>query len=179
MTSVQRIKQFIGGVLMLLCSLLLAASPHEGFYVVALILCISSILGGLRALFYYFNMARHKVGGKGMLYLGIILLDFGVFTLTLADIPRLYLVLYLMVLYAFSGAVSILRAREAKLYGGSWRLNMTLGIGKIVIAVIAVIFGLIYGSAEILVDIYSFSLFYSAVAQIIGAFRKTAIVYIQ
>ena len=153
MTSMKRVQKVLLALLMLLCACFLVADPEDGFTVVALIVSISLTAYGIRTLFYYFTMARHMVGGKSILFIGIILTDLGVFSLTTADDPKLFLVVYLLGVHAFSGAMGVLRALEAK--------------------------RLLLRSTASLSYIYAATLFYSACVQLVSAFRKTAIVYIQ
>ena len=75
MTSVQRVKKVLAGILMLVCCFALVVNPETGFYFVALILSVSLFLYAVRSLLYYFTMARHMVGGKSILFRGIIVLD--------------------------------------------------------------------------------------------------------
>ena len=180
MTSVQRVKKVLAGLLMLLCCVALAAEPEFGFYFVALILSVSLLLYALRSLLYYFTMARHMVGGKSILFRGIIVLDLAVFTLSMVDDPKLYIILYLLGIHAFAGLMAILRALEARRFQSpSWRRNMLSGAVNLTIAVLAVIAGLFLPDTRDLVYLYAGCLFYSACVQIASAFRKTAIVYIQ
>jgi len=180
MTNMQRVKKVLAGLLMLVCCAALASDPDFGFYFVALILSISLLLYALRSLIYYFTMARHMVGGKSILFRGIIVLDLAVFTLSMVDDPKLYIILYLLGIHAFSGLMGILRALEARRYQSpAWRRSMLSGAVNLVIAVLAVIAGLFLPDTRDLVYLYAACLFYSACVQIASAFRKTAIVYIQ
>ena len=180
MTNMQRVKKVLAGLLMLVCCAALASDPDFGFYFVALILSISLLLYALRSLIYYFTMARHMVGGKSILFRGIIVLDLAVFTLSMVDDPKLYIILYLLGIHAFSGLMGILRALEARRYQSpAWRRSMLSGAVNLVIAVLAVIAGLFLPDTHDLVYLYAACLFYSACVQIASAFRKTAIVYIQ
>ena len=112
-----------------------------------------------------------------MLYLAVVVLDLGMFTMMLTNIPKMYIALYLVVVYAFSGAIDILRALEAKKYQApSWRLSLISGIISVVIAILCIVF---IGSTNMIVYLYSAGLIYSAIVRIVTAFRKTAIVYIQ
>ena len=176
MSAGQRVKNILIGLMMLLVSLILFLDPEFGFYLVVLIITFSLIIFGLRSLFFYFTMARHMVGGRSMLYIGIIMLDLGVFFTTLADVPKIYVVLYLLFIHAFDGVVELMRSLEARRYGSSWKLNMSSALVNIIMAVLCVVF---LRSAEMLVFIYGVGLIYSAVVRIVSAFRKTAVVYIQ
>ena len=122
-------------------------------------------------------MARHMVGGRIMLYLAVVVLDLGMFTMMLTNIPKIYIVLYLVVVYAFAGVVSILRALEAKRYQAPmWKLSLISGIINVVIAILCIIF---MRSTNMIVYLYCVGLIYSAIVRIVTAFRETAIVYIQ
>lgn len=179
MTRLQRIKEVFAGIFMILGSLIIMLLPEEGYLLVALILGLTLFIRGLRTLVYYFSMARHMVDGKLILYMGVVLLDFGVFAMTLPDIPAVYVVLYLLVCHGFSGAVDIMRAFEARRYEGQWKLNMGYGLMNILIAILAFAGGVTSRSVTAVVYIYGSGLVYSAIVRIVRAFRKSAIVYIQ
>ena len=177
MSSGQRIKNVLIGVLIILGAVILIAFPEEGIIITASILSLSLFVYGIKTLIYYITMTRHMVGGRIMLYLAVVVLDLGMFTMMLTNIPKMYIALYLVVVYAFSGAIDILRALEAKKYQApSWRLSLISGIISVVIAILCIVF---IGSTNMIVYLYSAGLIYSAIARIITAFRKTAIVYIQ
>ena len=177
MSSGQRIKNVLIGVLIILGAVILIAFPEEGIIITASILSLSLFVYGIKTLIYYITMTRHMVGGRIMLYLAVVVLDLGMFTMMLTNIPKMYIALYLVVVYAFSGAIDILRALEAKKYQApSWRLSLISGIISVVIAILCIVF---IGSTNMIVYLYSAGLIYSAIVRIITAFRKTAIVYIQ
>ena len=177
MSGGQRIKNVLIGILIILGAVILIAFPEEGIIITASILSLSLFVYGIKTLIYYITMTRHMVGGRIMLYLAVVVLDLGMFTMMLTNIPKMYIALYLVVVYAFSGAIDIMRALEAKKYQApSWRLSLTSGIISVVIAILCIVF---IGSTNMIVYLYSAGLIYSAIARIITAFRKTAIVYIQ
>ena len=177
MSGGQRIKNVLIGVLIILGAVILIAFPEEGIIITASILSLSLFVYGIKTLIYYITMTRHMVGGRIMLYLAVVVLDLGMFTMMLTNIPKMYIALYLVVVYAFSGAIDILRALEAKKYQApSWRFSLISGIISVVIAILCIVF---IGSTNMIVYLYSAGLIYSAIARIITAFRKTAIVYIQ
>ena len=180
MSSGQRIKNVVIGVLIILGAVILIAFPEEGLTITVCILSISLFVYGIKTLIYYFTMARHMVGGRIMLYLAIVVLDLGMFTMMMTDVPsrdKIYIALYLLAVYAFSGAIDILRALEAKKYqASSWKFSLVSGIISVVIAILCIVF---IGSTNMIVYLYSAGLIYSAIVRIVTAFRKTAIVYIQ
>ena len=72
-----------------------------------------------------------------------------------------------------------LRALEArKLEAPDWKLKLPVGIVNIGFAAAALVFGLLLGNMRDLTWIYAAGLIYSALENLISAFRKTAIVYI-
>ncbi len=177
MNSGKRITNVIIGVVMLLMGAVLILVPSEGLPFVALILSVSLVVYGVRMLVYYVKMARHMVGGRLMLYIAVIVLDFGVFVWTLSDIPKIYIVLYMVAIHAFSGAIDIMRGIEAKRYhASSWRLSFISGVVNIAVAILSIVF---IRSVNVIVILYALGLIYSAITRIISAFRRTAIVYIR
>ena len=114
MTSIQRIKKFLSGLGMLLGSLVLVVEPENGYYIIALLLSISLLMSGVKALFYYFTLARNMVGGKSILYRALVMTDLGLFTLTTITIPKFYLICHLLISHGFSGLVDMLKAIEDK-----------------------------------------------------------------
>ena len=178
MTKLQRFESILSGLAIILASLLIfwLPDPEYGILVVVLILIFSLLFSGLRCLVYYLTMARHMVGGKAMLYVGILRLDLVAFTLTLTDVPRIYVVLYVLSYHAFSGVVGILRGLEAKkLEAPSWRLKTLTGVVNILIAAAC---GIFIHSGKLVIWLYCAGLLYSGCVRIVSAFRRSAIVYI-
>ena len=177
MTKLQRARELLGGLLMLAAGVLVICRPATGIRLIMLIIIVTMILKGLGSLSFYITMARHMVGGKLQLYKGIILLDIGMFFMTLDDVPIIYLMLYLLVANLISGVIEILGAREARqLEAGSWKTKMAIGAADVLFG-LASIFCL--GRPNLLVYIYATGLVYSAVLRIVSALRRSAIVYIQ
>lgn len=180
MTKMQRIKKVLLAALMLLCCVVLLKLPDEGVFIVALILSSSLLVYGVRSLLYYFTMARHMVGGKSILFRGIIVTDFAVFCLSMVDDPNIFIILYLLGVHGYAGAMDVLRAMEARrFHAPAWRRSMAFGLGNLAIAGFAVVAGFFLHSTRDLVYLYTACLFYSACAQLAAVFRKTAIVYVQ
>ena len=176
MNSLQKFGSVASGVLMLITGLILVFMPDDGTFYVALILAITLFLIGMRLLIYYFTMARRMVGGRSVLLLGIFLLDFCAFTVTILDEPRVMVILYLVGWHGFSGLVSLLRAREAKLHKGNWKFKAANGVVNILVVIGCICF---VKNPAMLTLIYSVGLCYSAITRIISAFKPTQIVYIQ
>ena len=176
MTRLQRIRETAFGLITVLYAATLIISREEAYPVIVSVLSLIYTVKGISTIWYYFTMARYMTGGRSILYKGVILLDFGIITESLTNVPTVYVLLYLIVIHAFAGAVEILRAREAAKYGGSWKLKMFHGIVDLVLALICIIFIRQQGIAVI---IFAAGLIYSAILRIVSAFRKTRIIYIQ
>ena len=151
----------------------------HGLKLVLIIIQTGMTLRGMQAMIYYFSMARHMVGGKNVLFRGMIFLDLGVLAGTIFEHPAVYTLIYISLLHIFTGVVSALRANESRKIGTSWRLKMAYGITNMLLAVIVVIYGIAFGRLGIAVWVYGIGLIYSSILRIISSFRRTEIVYIQ
>ena len=175
----QRIRKTISALFSMLSAVLLFIAGENAYRLVSIVLSITLIVSGIRDILFYFTMARKMVDGKGILYKGVLVLDVGIFTLSVRDESFVFIVLYLLGIYAFSGVVNVLRAlQERRFHAPSWRLNMAEGLLNIVFAAGAVVFGFIQKDMRHLTWIYASGLFYSSILRLISAFRKSAIIYI-
>lgn len=180
MTVVQRIKNIITGVGMIAGGILMTLYPDMGIGAAALILSISLTLYGFRQIIYYITLARKMVGGRRILYRGVIILDLGLFTLTVSDNTKVYVAFYLLGIHFFYGIIDILRSREARrINAPSWKLSLITGLGNIMITVIAFIFAADLRTLNILVYLYAAGVIYSGFLRILSSLRRTAIIYIQ
>ena len=178
MTGFQRVKKALLGIFMLLMAIGFIYEPSDEMYMaVVAILALGLAVEGVKDIIFYFRMARHMIGGKMILVQGVIILDFGLFTASLADVPKIYILLYLIGIHAFSGVVEVLRAMEAKrTVEGPWKLKFSHGLVNFALAIACLIF--IRNSNTALL-IYSIGLMYSAVINIFSAFRKTTFILIE
>lgn len=177
MTKLQRVKNVIYGLLLLASGVILLFMPEDAFVLLLLLLSMTLLISGLNTLVYYFTMARFMVDGKMLLYKGIIVFDFGVLTASLVDVPRQFVLVYLIGVHAFSGLVELLRAMEARRYGGkNWRLKMGHGFVNVITCIICIIF---LNNTNTVVIVYALGILYSGVLTLVSAFRRTAFVYIQ
>ena len=180
MTRTKRFFSILQGLVMLAFAGLIIVFPTQSVPFVLGLIGLGMTLNGIRSLFYYFSMARHMVGGKAVLYRGIIYLDIGILSSSLADAPERALIIYVAAVNIFTGLVAILRAREEKT-GGSpqWKGKLIYGMAYILMAAAVLVCGFVMRLPEIAVYVYAAGLIYTAAGKIAGAFRKTAIVYIQ
>lgn len=178
MTLFQRIKRFFIGLIMLVVAIVFIVDPtDEAYKLVIAVLSLGLAAKGIRDIFFYFTMARHMVGGKTILIQGVIVLDFALLTGSLSDVPKIYILLYLIVIHAFSGVVEVLRAMEAKrVVEGPWKMKFSHGIVNFLLAFSCLIFIKQTNTALI---IYSIGLAYSALMRMADAFRRTAFILIK
>lgn len=177
MTKLQKIKEIVWGLVMLVSAIIVMINPDDGYSLIITLLSVWLILYGASTLLFYFQMARFMVDGRTRLYMGIIMLDFGILTFSLTDVPHYYILLYLILIHAFSGLIEILRVYEIRRTGGrSFKLKLVHGITNIVIACVCIVFMTHIKAA---VFVYSVGLIYSALMRIISACRKKKFIYIQ
>jgi uncharacterized membrane protein HdeD (DUF308 family) len=180
MTKARRVTNIFQSIIMILFSLVLFINPENSISIVIGIVGLGMTLNGIRSLIYYFSMAKHMVGGKTVLYRGIIFLDIGILTSSLADAPGRSLIIYISAVCIFTGFVAILRAREEKSWGSRrWIGKLVYGSIYILIAGAVLYCGFAWDMPEVAVDAYALGLVWSAAGKIASAFRRTAIVYIQ
>ena len=177
-TSYQRIKKILFALIMIIVAvILLTLDDNDGLETVLFILTLGFAIKGIKDIIFYFTMARHMVGGKMILFLGVVVLDFAMFTGSLSGVPQIYVMVYLISIHAFSGAVEVLRAMEAKrTVEGPWKVKLSHGIVNIVLALLCLVFIMNTATA---VMIYSVGLLYSAIIRIISAFRRTSFLLIR
>ena len=149
----------------------------KAYMIVVFILSLGLAIAGIKDIAFYFTMAKHMVGGKMILIQGVIILDFAIITGSLANVPKIYILLYLIGVHAFSGVVEVLRAMEARrAVDGPWKMKFSHGVVNFILAIACLIF--IRQSNTALI-IYSLGLMYSAVVRLFDAFGKTAFVVIE
>lgn len=116
--------------------------------------------------------------GKTFWIVGFIVLDFGLFNLSLTDAHSLFIILYLLGMYAFNGAIDVMRAFEQKKYGSRWKLKLATGFIEISVALTAFFGGFIFRSKGVVVLVFALGLAYSGVVKAIEAFRKNTMMSI-
>ena len=176
MTKPQRVKEVIFGVLMIAAGLFFCINPTENYPLITAVLCFGMMFRGIKLLIFYFRMARYMVDGRSLLYQAVIMIDLGLFTGTLTQVPLMYVMLYLVAIHIFTGAIDILRAIESKKYGSSWKVKLTTGIVNVLMAVACLVF---IKMTAIAVMIYAVGIIYAGIMRIVSACRKSTIVYIQ
>ena len=176
MSKITRFSNILLGLGTLFISLCLLAVPKDGIEVVMFILSLAFTVFGIRTLVLYFTMAKHMVGGKSILYLGLIILDFGLISASMLTQSKLYIVIYLIAMHAFYGVVSLLRAKEERTYGVTSKKKLLNGLINIAVAISCLFF---MGNMDMLIRIYAVGLIFAAAARIYSGLRKEDIVYVQ
>lgn len=176
MTRVQRIRSFISGLIMIFSAFLLIYFRTNAYRVILTLVAFSFLMSGIGSLHYYFTMARFMVGGKLSLYKGAILVDFAILTTTLDDVPRIYILLYLIVINAFTGFVEVFDAWQSFKVRSAWKLKLCNGLINLFLVLICLLF---IKHTNTAVYIYGCSIIYAGLYKIAAAFRKTTFVYIQ
>lgn len=180
MNRFQRIKEIMFGTVLIALAILLALVPENSIQPAAFIISLSLLVYGGRLMWNYYSMARHMVGGKATLYQSIIVLDIALFSFSVTTISPAAVAIYLMLIFAFSGAIDILRALESMKSGVStWKVRFIIGCVRIVAAIGLLIAGAFFHSVKILVIGYCVDLVYTGIVRIVRAVRRTAIIYIQ
>lgn len=176
MNKSRRLINALVGVIIIIAGVFMMFYPEESYTVIALILGISLTFYGLRTIFYYFNMARFMVGGRLVLYRGVVIFDMGFFLTTITDIPRIYVMGYLFIIHIFAGLVDILRTGEAYRFGASvWRMAFLRGLGNVVLSITCLVN---IRSLKMVTIIYSLGLIYSGIVHVVQSMRNTSSVYI-
>ncbi len=172
MTKFQRLRRILFGILMIIVAGIMIEFADEAYMAILVFVGWGFMVSGIGMMFYYFTMARFMVGGRRALYNGVILMDFGIITMSLSDVPGMYVLLYLAILHVFAGVIEILRARETRKNGSKhFKLKLSHGIIDVLLAVCCIIF---IKNTKIAVFIYSFGLIYSGIMYVISGFRRTA-----
>ena len=180
MTKIHRIWNIFSGLLILLAALLFFLDPDGGLRVATSFLSLTFMCRGGGSLFYYLTMTRHMVGGRTVLYRGMIYLDLWLFTSSLIDHYDLYLMIYLAGINAFTGLVEVLRSREEKSVGSpGWKYRAAYGGASLLIAVAVIVGCTRLHSIRLVVYVYAAGLVYKSFVRIASAFRRTAIVFVQ
>ena len=177
MSFFQRIRGVLIGLVMLVVAVLFILFPSDEMYMaIVLLIALGLAVAGIKDIIFYFMMARYMIGGKMVLIQGAIIFDFALITASLANIPKIYILLYLVGIHAFAGVVEILRAMESKrLVDGPWKMKFIHGLINLGLAAACLIF---IKNSNTAVMIYSLGLIYSAVVRIFGAFRRTSFILI-
>ena len=179
MTKTKRITTALKGLLILLFAAILILAPEEGPGEVTVIVGLGLALKGFGEIVYYFHMARFMVGGKYVLYRGIIILDVGLIATSMAAEKGVLIILCVAIINAATGIIAILRARETRGAGSpKWKYYVSYGVVSIILVVLVILSMIFQSKPIIAVYVYAFHLAHVGFQKFSSALKKTAIVYI-
>lgn len=174
MTKMRRINYIIQGLLILLVVGVLLIDPEDGYVLILAFLSISFLVYGINQLLFYFTLAKYMVGGKYIICKAIAVLDLGLEAAALTEVPKMYVMIYLVAGLVFGGFIDVLRAMDTrKREGRRWKVKLLQGIITIVIALAGLFF---VNSTHIVVYFFCFGAVSLAFTRIVEAFRDTTIV---
>ena len=177
MTRFQRIENLAAGAFLVLLGLLIPRAGGDSYAIITGLLAFYMTFNGVRLLFYYFTMARHMPGGKTILFTGLLLANFALFSFSLVDEKRIYIVVYLAAVHSFWGLINLVKGiSEIRSRAASFRIDMAQGIGNLVLAGASLCS---IHSVRLLIWFFCGGLIYSGLVRIISAFRRSAVVYVQ
>ncbi len=177
MSIASRVINIIIGLLIIAGAVIMMLLPEIGYLVIALVIAVSLLVSGIRSLVYYFSMSRHMVGGRDSLYSGLVKVDFAILTLSLSDIPKIFVMLYLVAVFGLTGLLHVLRGLEArKRNAPSWYWRFFSGMIYLMVALFCLIF---VKNTVVMVFAYSIGLIFMGAGKVASAFARSKIVYIQ
>jgi len=177
MSKKKRVWNILVAIFMIQSALLLMLIPEEAFLLIAVFVGLMLTFRGIKFLFYYGTHAKHMIGGKKILLVGLLMFDAGVFSTALLDQAQIIMIFYVVAIHLVAAVLNFARAVSNKGDGNSgWKIDLAQGIGNIAQVVLCMIFA---GFVEIPVFIYCAGVIYSAILKIIASCKKTAIVYVQ
>ena len=177
MSKMARITEIIGSILMIILAVIFIIDDTFGYAIIVAALSLYFLIQGIKSLWFYIRMGRYMVGGRRLLYEGLLILDLGLFTMGLDVIPTVYVMIYLGVIYVVNGGIQILNAVEAKKVDSPhYKSKLVNGAINILIGILCFVF---IRSNEVLVLVISAGLIYNAITKIVTATRRQSLVYVQ
>ena len=176
MTKMKKVLNLLLGLYLILMGLGMILLPEQGVGVAMTLMSLILVVIGIRGLILYFTMAKHMVGGKSILYLNMVLLDFGLVSASMVSQSKLFILAYLIAAHAFTGVVGLLRANEERRYGvGSWKFKYVYAIFNLAIVLACLFF---FKSVDTLVRVYGIGIILSGAGEILKIARKEEVVYV-
>ena len=92
MTRLQKIRNSLFGIAMMVVAVVMAYKPKDAYASVIVFMALGFFVSSVATLGYYFTMAKYMVGGRMILYRGVVLFDFailgGVYAEVIGNMPR-------------------------------------------------------------------------------------------
>ena len=177
MNAASRIFKCVTGILIIVLAVVMMMWPEWGYLVINAVLGLTLLISAIRNLVYYFRMARHMVGGRNTLYSALIQLDLAMFTLTLTNIPKIFIMIYLVSVFGVTGLLRLLRGLEAKKRNApAWYGSFINGVVYLLITVLCTIF---ISNTTVMVIVFCVGLIFVGLSRVVSAFQRAKIVYVQ
>ncbi|MCF0145508.1 MAG: DUF308 domain-containing protein [Eubacterium sp.] len=172
----KRIISLLTGIVMILGAVMMFIEPELTYLVIILVVDIILLYKGIQSVVYYFRMAKYMVDGLSIFFKGILMLDLGIFVFFLGAMPPVFVMLYLVVMLAVSGALFMAKGLESKGVGAkNWKRPFIDGVIRIILAVLCLFF---LNSLEMMQIMISVTLVFSSLDRFVTAFKENAIVYV-
>lgn len=171
MSTGSRIGKILTGTLLIAGAIIMILEPEWGYLMINLLLGITLLVSAIRILIDYFTLARHMVGGSSTLFSGLIRLDLAFFTLTLSDMPKIFLLIYLTSIFGVDGILHLARGLEAKKrHAPDWYRSFLSGVINLAITILCVIF---IQNTTVMVIIFSIGMILIGLRRITSAFYRS------
>lgn len=175
MSKTRRIISMLIGIFMIVAAVYLMMDPGSGYAVIIFVLGIGLAIKGGQVLWNFFTLSLNSVGSTKLLYNGLLILDLGIFTSCLINVPVIYLMIYLAGIYLFKGVIDILSANDArKLESPHFKVKLAQGLLNVLIAVLCLVF---IRRQDIVVYIYGGGIIYNGIIRMVNAFSRTDMVF--
>ena len=177
MSKGRRFVTILTAILIIQGALVLMLVPDIAVELIAMGVGIMLTYYGVRFLLYYLTHARHMVGGKWFLLIGMLLFDAGVFATAIYDEAAGIALLYIIGAHVVMTGLRFVRAAGNKKDSNpGWKIDFAQGIGHALQVILCLVF---INYVEVPVFIYCIGSIYTAILMIVSACKKTAIVYVQ
>lgn len=176
MSKLGRVGNVLFGLLLIAIAavMVFALSTQDALMAMVTLLAITLALYGLRTLWLYISLARHMVGGKALLYVGVLAIDAAAVVMVIMA-NQFLAGIYLSITYFLLGAVNAMHVMDDKQYGTPWRGHMVQAVIYLLLGIACLVLN---SSADLLVTVYCIGLVYNAVMRIYNALRPQAVAYI-
>lgn len=175
MTKTQKILNILSGLFMILLGGLIITGGEKMYLVILLIVLVLLFINGVRQIIYYFTMACNMVGGRKILYNGMLSLIISLSIFAMDEMPSQVFMIYLIGMLGFSGIVDVFNAVEARRIKGRWKLKMITGIVTILFAAACFLF---LNKPSVVVFIYGGTMIYNGIMKIVSAVRPNELISI-
>ena len=106
MSKKKRVWNILVAIFMIQSALLLMLIPEEAFLLIAVFVGLMLTFRGIKFLFYYGTHAKHMIGGKKILLVGLLMFDAGVFSTALLDQAQIIMIFYVVAIHLVAAVLN-------------------------------------------------------------------------